>query len=155
MILKHFSLEPLREIHSSKNDKDVLSIICKPNGLWVSVEGAEYGWYDWCKENDFNLQKFNYETLIELTSTANVLMIDSPTGLDTFTEEYGEQYLSRMMIINWTRVASKYDGIIIAPYIWEKRLDINTMWYYGWDCASGCIWNADAIKAHKSIIFHR
>jgi len=50
--------------------------------------------------------------------------------------------------INWPAVAEKYDGIIIAPYIWQRRLSDNPdhFWYYGWDCASGCIWNTEVIE---------
>jgi hypothetical protein len=47
--------------------------------------------------------------------------------------------------IDWYRVAEQYDGIIITPYIYERRLTEYTTWYYSWDCASGCIWNGKAI----------
>ena len=53
--------------------------------------------------------------------------------------------------IDWAEVASKYDGIIISPYQWSLRLDMEMMWYYGWDCASGCIWNISAIKELKEV----
>ena len=48
--------------------------------------------------------------------------------------------------IDWNRVAKKYQGIIITPYIWERRLTTTCTWYYGWDVASGCIWDNKAIK---------
>jgi len=38
-------------------------------------------------------------------------------------------------------VSKEYDGIEIAPYQWDARLSL--IWYYGWDVASGCIWNLD------------
>lgn len=47
--------------------------------------------------------------------------------------------------IQWEKVKKEYDGIVIAPYQWECRLRNKFMWYYSWDCASGCIWNIDAI----------
>ena len=47
--------------------------------------------------------------------------------------------------IDWPAVATDYPGLIIAPYQWSCRMSEFTRWYYGWDCASGCIWNADAI----------
>jgi hypothetical protein len=36
-----------------------------------------------------------------------------------------------------------------ADILWlrtELQLDEFTSWYYGWDCASGCIWDVDAIE---------
>ncbi len=48
--------------------------------------------------------------------------------------------------LEWDKVKDKYQGIIIAPYQWECRLALETCWYYGWDCASGCIWDLDCIK---------
>ena len=53
--------------------------------------------------------------------------------------------------IDWKKVKSKYQGIIIAPYQWSCRLNLDSNWYYGWDCASGCIWDLDCIKDFKLI----
>ncbi|QBI98814.1 hypothetical protein SEA_BOBBY_184 [Mycobacterium phage Bobby] len=47
--------------------------------------------------------------------------------------------------IDWGKVAADYGGIIIAPYQWSRRMDPH--WYYTWDCASGCIWNLEAIES--------
>lgn len=33
----------------------------------------------------------------------------------------------------------------ITPYCWPARMDPDLIWYYGWDCASGCIWDASTI----------
>lgn len=44
-----------------------------------------------------------------------------------------------------TFIGARYDGIVITPYVWSMRLDRSAFWYYGWDCASGCIWNASAV----------
>jgi hypothetical protein len=92
---------------------------------------------------------------IHLAERANILRLGSPAALDVFTAEYGgappiyraldQRFGERTMMIDWRRVASVYDGIIIAPYQWSRRLDGGARWYYGWDCASGCIWNATAI----------
>lgn len=48
--------------------------------------------------------------------------------------------------INWPMVADRYQGIVIAPYLWSRRMD-GGLWYYGWDCASGCIWDAAAVAS--------
>ena len=47
-------------------------------------------------------------------------------------------------IINWLAVARDYDGILIAPYCYTRRMTLD--WYNTWDCASACVWNARAIE---------
>ena len=85
-------------------------------------------------------------TEVVLAPNAAVLTIPTAFDLDLFTEEYIERgearYLSR---IRWDRVAERYQGIVIAPYHWSRRMADHTFWYYGWDCASGCIWDAAAV----------
>ena len=61
---------------------------------------------------------------------------------DTIVKYINAKYKNRC--IAWEKVAAKYDGLIITPYIWQRRMELN--WYYTWDCASGCIWNVRAIK---------
>ena len=41
--------------------------------------------------------------------------------------------------IDWEAALADWDGELIAPYMWSRRLEY--MWYYGWDCASGGTWN--------------
>ena len=50
-------------------------------------------------------------------------------------------------MLDFLKVMDEYDGIIIAPYQYSCRLmNSSTAWYYGWDCASGCIWNLGCIS---------
>lgn len=115
----------------------------KPKGFWVSV-GNE--WEQWCRESEFGADRLGYVARVTLVPDANVLRLSGQIDLDNFTDEYGDPHSERRFTIHcirWDRVAEEYDGIIISPYVWERRLEL--MWYYGWDCASGCIWNARAI----------
>ena len=50
------------------------------------------------------------------------------------------------MIIDWHAVAQAYAGIEIAPYCWSLRFEYEFLWYYGWDCASGCVWELSAVR---------
>jgi hypothetical protein len=80
---------------------------------------------------------------VTLSPTANILHVKSKKALENFARNFfldSPYYPS----IDWNKVAEEYQGIIIAPYRWEHRLDM--MWYYGWDCASGCIWDSKAIE---------
>ena len=125
----------------------------KPTGLWVSDDSAECDWLEWCVGESFGLERFRWRTEVYIKPDANILFVKSVSELKAFHEEYklplylGAPVLSE--VIDWARVAEKYDGIIISPYQWELRLSW-AIWYYCWDCASGCIWNADAIELRPS-----
>lgn len=128
--------------------------IGKPMGLWVSDE-EDYGWSQWCDDNLFRdtSKQLMYE--VKLRSNSNVLRINSSEHLRLFSEEYAfsldadseesTEYEGYLRIIDWELVSKTYQGIIITPYQWNCRTEL--MWYYGWDCASGCIWDKNAIES--------
>lgn len=106
-----------------------------------------------------------YEHEIQLTPSAKILYLHSADDLQEFTRKYGYSLLDEIYKaegrqtyssmrggrvtydgIRWHELTRKYHGIVITPYIWEERLG-DLMWYYGWDCASGCIWNPRAIAS--------
>ena len=119
----------------------------KPRGFWVSVQG-EQDWFSWCRDEEFRLHRLTVEHVVDLSVGAKILYLESVDELDSFTLEYGvveHKTWGDDIQIDWVRVAGEYDGIIIAPYQWDRRLEHD--WYYPWDCASGCIWNLDAIAA--------
>jgi len=76
------------------------------------------------------------DTLLQITSLA---------ALYKFTKDYGQARVYPGFVdrsnINWSAVADRYSGIEISPYQWEARDGSETSWYYGWDVASGCIWD--------------
>ena len=124
----------------------------KPRGLWYAVG---FGWLDFTT-NDFTSfyeEKEVYAFEISL-SGLNVLRITNYEELVKFEELYlvpNENEYARKFDINWTKVAENYDGIEIAPYIYKARM--GHMWYYGWDVASGCIWNTS--KLNYKYILHK
>lgn len=129
----------------------------KPDGLWVSVDGED-DWKSWCEGEDFRLERLTHATEVVLTPAANILHIRTSADLLMFHREYktrpafsddprfaSDHYWDNHAI-QWGRVADLYDGIVIAPYQWSLRFDRECPWYYVWDCASGCIWNASAVE---------
>jgi hypothetical protein len=76
-----------------------------------------------------------------------VVILDTAGAVRTFAAKFG----TTKNYINWRRVARKYHGIVIAPYLRELRFDEAVWWYYGWDCASGCIWNRKAIAGVEEL----
>lgn len=146
-ILIHYSHAPVTEVRSiplsDQEGKDGMAF--KPKGLWVSVKGNN-DWKEWCTSEGFGLARLTHPHRVILAPDANILRITNAAEIDTFTEQYAlpTHYLSRYEA-NWKLVAERYDGIIIAPYIWERRMSMVSAWYYSWDCASGCIWKAEAV----------
>lgn len=126
----------------------------KPDGLWVSVDGNGDGWKDWIEREGLSLNfqdRLKYAHKVIIQADANILCISSLSEMLDFNETYkyyyqyrGVTYLFRT--IHWDKVAAAYQGVIIAPYCYECRAYPDLFWYYGWDCASGAIWDVSAIE---------
>jgi len=135
----------------------------KPVGFWISPHGED-DWAQWCL-SESSLAPWRYR--VTLDPGANILWISTGEQLDIFHHTYavqtdferymeaqypaeryglGDDYLFRQWPIDWAKVAADYEGLIIVPYLWNHRLR-GPSWYYGWDCASGCIWSTAAIVA--------
>jgi hypothetical protein len=151
--LTHYAAEPVtlrRDLIYRNHDLGY-----KPGGLWVSVD-SDYGWAEWCRDERFGLDRLKVPHDVVLRSDANVLLVDTLDKLDAFAKQYrGPRFpdspeMSATMQqggIRWKDVRATYQGLIIAPYQWERRLSMDFFFYYGWDCASGCIWDLDAIES--------
>jgi len=141
MNLIHYSEKPIifDYDHSYKNKETF-----KPNGFWVSVLGED-DWPSWCKGAEFALSSLSCPHRVILRSEANVFLISSKEELDAFNVSFkSEGGFRDDYKMKWVEVRRKYDGLIIAPYQYSRRLVL--LWYYAWDCASGVIWNLNAIK---------
>lgn len=149
--LSHWSETPLERIAAGVNDKfDRATPLMKPNGLWVSIDDdGDYGWKAWCADNTFNLDCFVWQNKITLRDPDSFLWLTSVNDLLEFQTKYGEEHSWRDIRINWGRVSAEYPGIMIAPYQWSTRLEM--MWYYVWDCASGCIWSPDLVASIEPV----
>lgn len=156
MKLSHFAAKPLpTRLHNVEQGplNGVGGYFAqKPGGLWVSVDGKD-DWPEWCESNNFSLYKLRYRYRITLRKRHDLIVISTAAALDSFVEQFGvaDPLFKDMAMyndcrgINWPRVAQTAKGIIIAPYHWTRRMD--SMWYYTWDCASGCIWDVSAIQS--------
>jgi hypothetical protein len=122
----------------------------KPRGFWYEVDGDWRRWCEaagtgWCDDRP---------VLGVQPGDERILTLRSAYAIDKFTTEYGgppdyDLGTGRARdrhgwSIDWARVAESYDGIEIAPYCWPRRMTY--LWYYGWDCASGCIWTPRGVQ---------
>lgn len=139
MKLEHYGSEPLVLDRARSYDQE---LGYKPHGFWVSVAGED-DWPSWCRSEGFALNRLGSAAQVTLKPDANVLVISNTVELLAFHEEFKVAKWSTIEFIDWPRVSETYDGIIVAPYQRTLRMEIH--WYYGWDVASGCIWNLEAI----------
>jgi hypothetical protein len=146
----------------------------KPNGLWFDVNEE---WKKWCEAAQFRLETLYYRHTVTVLDTSRVLflrsagdidkftrkyarslfgsieLLQSGQGIDEFTREYGNDLFGDIKrqfsnYIAWGEVAEKHSGIIIAPY--SRARSETYLWYYGWHCASGCIWDTSVIRLGRA-----
>ncbi len=146
MLLHHYSSNKISEI-LSKEQSTEKKFYTKPNGLWVSVVGDN----DWKSNSGGDLRSQNQYEII-LADEAKILFLDSEEQLSGFTQTFGlKPRGEQRTAIDWVQVAIKYQGMIIAPYRAELTESDALFWWGAWRCASGCIWNKDAISEIKLI----
>jgi hypothetical protein len=158
-----YSAEPFQLDRTRKYAQE---IDAKPSGLWLS---AGDDWARWKTEEEHEVESLRHKARVTLVDEVNVLWVRGEAELRRFTREWtaydptdedggllvatglprttsngGLEWIHNYRIA-WPSVADEYDGIVIAPYVWECRLGPATAWYYGWDCASGCVWNLEVI----------
>jgi len=162
--LEHISLNPNEKYHlSSKPLEDgVLSFSqygsgMKPRGMWYAPGN------DWTRfvAREYSSAAGGY--VYKLTPSDSVLKISDHESFKAFEESFGAiesmenyrygededtleslQKLYGTLAPDWSKVAQKYAGIEISPYIREERF---SRWYNSWDVASGCIWNPVGISS--------
>lgn len=152
MTLTHYTNRPLLEILTRVQPPSGGGIFAmKPAGLWLSVDGDD-DWKTWCESERYDgFGKRAYA--VTLKPDANILYLSTAGEIIAFTKKYGSKHDLDGEFnwaghwINWQRVSEEYQGVIIAPYCWLLRLEREVNWYYGWDCASGYVWDAAAIES--------
>lgn len=113
----------------------------KPRGgFWASRTDAEFGWKQWCGLGEYSWAS-GVPFIFTLTDNAKVLSIRSKNDLEKIekyrdTDEFGSPF------VNFEAIAKDYDAMEVDgdKLYWE---------FYGWDCDSIVIFNADIIEEEK------
>ncbi len=145
----------------------------KPNGLWFDVNGS---WKRWCESAQFRLENLRYRHTVTVVDPSRVLFLRNAKEIDAFTREYGRDFSGHIRLLNdgedidsfarrygkdlfgdirkqfsnyimWEEVAEKHSGILIRPY--SRAGSQTCLWYYGWNCAGGCVWDTSVIRLGK------
>jgi hypothetical protein len=145
----------------------------KPHGFWFDVNES---WKQWCEATQFHLQGLCYRHTVTIFDTSRVLYLrnakdvdkftlkyghnmsghiqplQNPEEIDAFARQYGQDLFREIRgqfsnYILWGEVAEKHSGIVIDPYFHSRSLKY--LWYYGLNCAGGCIWDTKVIRLGK------
>ena len=151
----------------------VQSALPKPNGLWFD---ADEDWRRWCESTGYEIENLRYRHAVTILDTSRILFLKNARAIDaftrnyrsnfstgiqflqsekemqSFTSQYGRDIFSEIQAqfsnsISWVEVAEKYSGIIIVPF--SRARSSTYLWYYGWYCASGCVWDTSVIRLGK------
>jgi hypothetical protein len=151
----HYSAEPLTVVRSVVQEPGAMSGE-KPDGLWFCAGSGEDGWKQVCESAGYDPRRLKFVAEILFKPTADIMHVIGLDGMDAFTKKYSfaAKWASgtRRHDIDWFRVAEEFQGIIIAPYVLNRRFDAHDRWYTSWDCASGCVWDADAVLELKPMV---
>jgi hypothetical protein len=145
----------------------------KPNGLWFDVDED---WKQWCEATQFRPETFHYRHTVTILDSSRILFLRKARDIDAFTRKYARNLSGNIRLLQtagdndafareygrdlfdeirqqfsnyimWAEVAGKYSGIIVAPY--SRSRSLTYLWYYGWNCASGCVWDTSVIRLGK------
>lgn len=148
MIFSHWTAVPFDAIEPRRYEQVVM---WKPQGFWFDVDGD---WGRWCGSQGYRFDRLSHRREVWIDDPSRVLFVSNARELDAF----GEGYRSRMGYpdegvwnIDWPRVAAGWAGIVISPYLWERRNAVGSEWYYPWDCASGCVWDLSVIRLGEAL----
>ena len=145
----------------------------KPTGLWFAEDAS---WLDFCRTeqacseavygemgdapadrgiHQWDVRTYHHYLDIDMSKIA---LLDTPERLARFTEEFtykGDDPMGQMkammgMGIDWSEVATKYDGIFIPEAARQAAVrgtqPMSMDWLATYDAGSGCVWSKNAIK---------
>lgn len=121
-------------------------VALKPNGIWYQVDDE---WEKWIEGENWAPREYKHKYLVG-TSKANILKLSTAEEVIEFQESYKARMYPEATIYNidWGKVQGIWDGIEISPYFHElrSRVNVDMLWYYGWDVASGVVWNYQDLR---------
>ena len=111
----------------------------KPDGgLWASPVNSEYGWKEWCEENEFHLDDLK-ESFTFWYESDNILVIDSKKDLSKIKWlEFYRRFIPDFLAMDYDAIYLTRKGEAATRLLMDENL-------YGWDCESVFIMNPEGI----------
>lgn len=142
-----FNKELLPKVEDLKIQYDCINKV--PNTFWGSPIDAEYGWKNWCEDNEYSILTEDDSFLWTLKPEAKILYIES---LDDIYKKVPfvrrTEYGFENTYIDFETIIKEYDamelcsnnGTIGHRFASDKEICFNT-----WDCDSIMVFNRDMI----------
>ena len=125
-----------------------INFLNKPEGgLWASPVNSKYGWIDWCKRENFELQRLKES--FKFNCNGSFIVINKPEDLKELPLCFRECSIERKKLrpyFDFEKMAKEVDGVYLTEageYKTRLSFPLN---FYGWDCESVLIFNFNVIK---------
>ena len=120
----------------------------------------------------FRPEALRYRHTVTILDASRVLFLRNARDIDMFTRRYGRDLSANIELLQdtetpellragtgmifprssggfsnyimWAQVAERHSGIVVDPY--SRARSRTYLWYYGWNCAGGCIWDTGIIS---------
>ena len=110
-------------------------------GLWGSPLDTDWGWKDWCLDENFRVDRLKDSFKFTLMNSARMLSITSPEDFDPLPKLEGSDVFKSMVCLDFEELCKNYDAIEVA---FGGDLDFETL--LGWDCDSILVFNPDVVR---------
>ena len=149
--------EPRLDAERELPESSGMTAVGKPSGLWY---GCGTAWLEWCLREEFGVNRYVLEIDVD---ESRILRLRSPAQIERFVRFYRDDSRALMVhgvgdiirAVDWGRVRERWAGVEIDPYCpalsWTAvGHDFRSpIWYSGWDCSSGCLWDLSAVTGWR------
>jgi len=133
----------IRKFKEVEND-----MFLKPKGgLWASPVNSYIRWFEFCLEQNFNINKLKKSFIFELDNSSKILTIDSKDKLKEIFDKYGFVNKIGFNQLDFTKIAKDYDALEVLV---SKDSDVYEE-LRAWDCDTLLVMNPKVIIEDKSL----
>ena len=118
----------------------------KPAGLWASPENAEFGWKDFCRQEQFEIQSLKKSFRFVLTDNARVLRITCLKDAEPYLETIAFNPVFSKSGLALKKMYESFDAVEVLISKGDLR---RNMLFWSWDVDSLCVWNPTVVKQIK------
>jgi len=145
----------MKYIHYGSNKFDIRKfkeiendMFLKPKGgLWASPVNSYIRWFEFCLEQNFNINKLKKSFIFELDNSSKILTIDSKDKLKEIFDKYGFVNKIGFNQLDFTKIAKDYDALEVLV---SKDSDVYEE-LRAWDCDTLLVMNPKVIIEDKSL----
>lgn len=117
-------------------------------GLWASNINAEWGWIDWCTNEEFNLERLQSNFTFGLKDDAKILLITKLKDIENYVIDYSEYGLTSGIDFEYI-MNDGYDAVELIHG--DNYSELHFSLFNTWDCDSIVILNKDVIVPIEDI----